>query len=99
ALAADPEGAVFGLWQPGEREGFEKQNDPGSFCWTEVYTRQPDRVDPFYEKVFGFRAADPDEAGHDVLVEVVEAALRRQEVRDARALRVQLQPLLLGGLA
>ncbi|WP_234428032.1 VOC family protein, partial [Streptomyces badius] len=66
AEAADPGGAVFGLWQPEERAGFEKQNDPGSFCWTEVYTRQPDRVDPFYEKVFGFHGTDLDEAGHDV---------------------------------
>ncbi|WP_030737898.1 VOC family protein [Streptomyces griseus] len=66
AQAADPGGAVFGLWQPEEREGFEKQNEPGSFCWTEVYTRQPDRVDPFYEKVFGFRGTDLDETGHDV---------------------------------
>lgn len=63
AQAADPGGAVFGLWQAGERKGFQKQNEPGSFCWTEVYTRQKDRVDPFYEQVFGFRSVDPDEAG------------------------------------
>ncbi|MGC5343167.1 VOC family protein [Streptomyces sp. DT171] len=60
AQAADPGGAVFGLWQAGEREGFEKQNEPGSFCWTEVYTRQKDRVDPFYEQVFDFRSTDLD---------------------------------------
>lgn len=63
AQAADPGGAVFGLWQAGERKGFQKQNEPGSFCWTEVYTRQKERVDPFYEQVFGFRSVDPDEAG------------------------------------
>ncbi|RPK60630.1 27 kDa antigen Cfp30B [Streptomyces sp. ADI96-02] len=60
AQAADPGGAVFGLWQPVDRAGFEKQNEPGSFCWTEVYTRQPERVDPFYEQVFGFRSTDPE---------------------------------------
>jgi predicted enzyme related to lactoylglutathione lyase len=58
AQAADPGGAVFGLWQAGEREGFQKQNEPGSFCWTEVHTREKDRVDAFYEQVFGFRATD-----------------------------------------
>ncbi|MEU8698671.1 VOC family protein [Streptomyces sp. NPDC048680] len=63
AQAADPGGAVFGLWQAGERKGFQKQNEPGSFCWTEVYTRQKERVDPFYERVFGFRSVDPDTAG------------------------------------
>ncbi|MFD0338498.1 VOC family protein [Streptomyces sp. NPDC127117] len=63
AQAADPGGAVFGLWQAGDREGFQKQNEPGSFCWTEVYTRQKDRVDPFYERVFGFQGTDLDDAG------------------------------------
>ncbi|MEU8503734.1 VOC family protein [Streptomyces brevispora] len=63
AQAADPGGAVFGLWQAAERRGFQKQNEPGSFCWTEVYTRQKERVDPFYEQVFGFRSVDSDEAG------------------------------------
>ncbi|MFF9351015.1 VOC family protein [Streptomyces sp. NPDC014734] len=58
AQAADPGGAVFGLWQAGDREGFQKQNEPVSFCWTEVYTRQKDRVDAFYEEVFGFRGTD-----------------------------------------
>jgi predicted enzyme related to lactoylglutathione lyase len=108
ALAADPGGAVFGLWQsagqgpeeaparsarqdPGEAAadpetvteasegpgvpegaeadperdgsgaassaagveevGFERQGAPGSFCWTEVYTRLPEPVDAFYERV------------------------------------------------
>lgn len=65
AQAADPGGAVFGLWQAGDRGGFQKQNEPGSFCWTEVYTRQKDRVDAFYEQVFGFRGTDlgTDESG------------------------------------
>ncbi|MEU5659381.1 VOC family protein [Streptomyces sp. NPDC047737] len=58
AQAADPGGAVFGLWQAGDRPGFEKRNAPGSFCWTEVYTRQPERVDAFYEQVFGFQGTD-----------------------------------------
>ncbi|MFI6059030.1 VOC family protein [Streptomyces sp. NPDC051286] len=63
--AADPGGAVFGLWQAGDRSGFEKQNEPGSFCWTEVYTRQKGRVDAFYEKVFGFLGTDLGESGTD----------------------------------
>ncbi|MFJ2648995.1 VOC family protein [Streptomyces sp. NPDC087420] len=58
ALAADPAGAVFGLWQGGDNTGFEKKGRPGSFCWTEVYTRDKASVDPFYETVFGFRGTD-----------------------------------------
>ncbi|MFE3514675.1 VOC family protein [Streptomyces sp. NPDC059166] len=66
AQAADPGGAVFGLWQTGERAGFEKRNAPGSFCWTEVHTRAPERVDAFYEEVLHFRGTDiriPDATG------------------------------------
>ncbi|MGW8990872.1 VOC family protein [Streptomyces zhihengii] len=58
AVAADPGGAVFGLWQGGERAGFEKHGEPGSYCWTEVYTRDKERVDAFYEGVFGFQGTD-----------------------------------------
>lgn len=58
AQAADPGGAVFGLWQAGGRAGFEKWNRPAAFCWTEVHTRQPERVDAFYEEALGFRGAD-----------------------------------------
>ncbi|MEU0135185.1 VOC family protein [Streptomyces sp. NPDC006296] len=69
AQAADPGGAVFGLWQAGERAGFEQQNAPGAFCWTEVHTRQPERVDAFYEEVLGFRGTDLGLPGPDGTVE------------------------------
>jgi uncharacterized protein len=63
ALATDTGGAVFGLWQAGDRAGFEKQGEPGSFCWTEVYTRDKERADAFYERVFGFQGTDlPDDS-------------------------------------
>jgi predicted enzyme related to lactoylglutathione lyase len=65
ALAADPEGAVFGLWQGGTHTGFEKQEEPGSFCWTEVYSRDKTVVDPFYESVFGYGGYDLEDAGAD----------------------------------
>ncbi|GAA1349896.1 VOC family protein [Streptomyces beijiangensis] len=58
AVAMDPGGAVFGLWQAAQHEGFEKQREPGSFCWVEVYTRLPQVVDPFYDTVFGYESLD-----------------------------------------
>ncbi|MEU7583827.1 VOC family protein [Streptomyces sp. NPDC041068] len=63
ALAADPEGAVFGLWQGGTHPGFGKQQRPGSFCWAEVYSRDKSVVDPFYEGVFGYGGLDLDIGG------------------------------------
>ncbi|MFK4065949.1 VOC family protein [Streptomyces sp. NPDC029674] len=65
ALAADPEGAVFGLWQAGTHRGFGKQQRPGSYCWAEVYSRDKDLVDPFYERVFGYGGFDLDLDGED----------------------------------
>ncbi|MER5889558.1 VOC family protein [Streptomyces sp. NPDC001941] len=61
ALAADPGGAVFGLWQASGHTGFEKQGAPGSYCWTEVYTRDKERVDAFYSTVFGYGTRDLDD--------------------------------------
>ncbi|QES48785.1 hydrolase [Streptomyces venezuelae] len=63
AMAADPGGAVFGLWQPGTHHGFEASMEPYTYCWTEVYTRARDAVDVFYAKVFGYVAQDQDDAG------------------------------------
>ncbi|MGY3336953.1 putative enzyme related to lactoylglutathione lyase [Streptomyces filamentosus] len=67
ALAADPGGAVLGLRQSGDDDGFEVVNEPGSFCWMEVYTRSPGAVDTFYASVFGWlgRQADPAEEGRE----------------------------------
>lgn len=60
--AADPGGAVFGVWQPAEHQGFDVTGEPGTYVWTEVYTRAPGRVDAFYEAVFGFSGQQLSEA-------------------------------------
>ncbi|MFJ6569945.1 VOC family protein [Streptomyces sp. NPDC091292] len=78
ALAADPGGAVFGLWQGGTHTGFEAQRRPGAYCWTELYTRDKAAVDPFYEGVFGYAGTDlPDE-------DLSEAELSRAGGGDVR---------------
>lgn len=56
ATAADPGGAVFGLWQTGSHPGFARRGEPGSYGWTEVHTREPRVVDAFYRTVFGYEA-------------------------------------------
>jgi predicted enzyme related to lactoylglutathione lyase len=52
ALAADPEGAVFGLWQAGTHQGFGRRHEPGSFTWAELYARDTDAADTFYTDLF-----------------------------------------------
>ncbi|MFI0740005.1 VOC family protein [Streptomyces sp. NPDC021100] len=62
-LAADPGGAVFGVWQAAAHRGFGKRGTPGAYGWAEVYTREPAAVDAFYERVFGLTAHDLGEPG------------------------------------
>ncbi|MGY0059292.1 VOC family protein [Streptomyces sp. LZ34] len=57
--AADPGGAVFGVWQAGSHPGFEEHGTPGSYGWTELRTRDPERVDAFYRAVFGYGTVRP----------------------------------------
>ncbi|MFF5534140.1 VOC family protein [Streptomyces cinerochromogenes] len=52
ALAADPEGAVFGLWQPGTHPGFGRRRAPGTFVWAELYTRDTAAANTFYGGLF-----------------------------------------------
>jgi predicted enzyme related to lactoylglutathione lyase len=52
ALAADPEGAVFGLWQPGGHRGFGRRRAPGTFVWAELYTRDTAAANTFYGDLF-----------------------------------------------
>ncbi|WP_431046120.1 VOC family protein [Streptomyces sp. P1-3] len=54
-LAREPSGAVFGVWQAGTHEGFEKRGGPGAYCWAEVFTRDPGKPDAFFPAVFPFR--------------------------------------------
>ncbi|MFI5529358.1 VOC family protein [Kitasatospora sp. NPDC051853] len=54
AIAAAPGGAVFGVWQGGAHQGFEKVNEPGAFCWAEVFTREPEKADAFFPAVFPY---------------------------------------------
>ena len=51
----DPEGAAISVWQPRAHPGAELVNEPGTLCWNELLVRNPERVQPFYERVFGWR--------------------------------------------
>ncbi|NEB63226.1 VOC family protein [Streptomyces diastaticus] len=59
AVAADPTGAVFQLWQGGSFPGAGLFNAPGSLGWVELLTREPDRAADFYTTVFGWSVTGP----------------------------------------
>jgi predicted enzyme related to lactoylglutathione lyase len=54
AMVADPSGAAFGLWQPGEHRGFTVLAEPGAPGWFELHTRDYDAALPFYRDVLGW---------------------------------------------
>jgi len=50
----DPSGAVFCVWQPGVHKGAELVNQPVSFSWNELATKDMNAAKEFYSKVFGW---------------------------------------------
>jgi predicted enzyme related to lactoylglutathione lyase len=56
AVAQDPTGAFFSIWEPRASIGAEIVNEPGALCWNELNTRDVDAALAFYEQVFGLRA-------------------------------------------
>jgi predicted enzyme related to lactoylglutathione lyase len=58
AVASDPSGAVFGVWEPHHHPGTDLTGDPGSLAWNELITRDPTWVDKFYAAVFGFTSVE-----------------------------------------
>ena len=63
ALFADPTGAVVGLWQPGQHIGADVANEPGSWCWNELNTRDHAKAASFYRHVFEWDTAKADAPG------------------------------------
>ncbi|WP_035844855.1 VOC family protein [Kitasatospora azatica] len=55
AVAKDPAGAVFGLWQGLEHGGSGVANEPGSFTWNENLSNDPRTARNFYHQVFGYQ--------------------------------------------
>ncbi len=58
AVFSDPQGAVFSVWQPGQRKGAEVVNAPGSWNWSNLNTRDPEGARDFYAAVFGWEPSD-----------------------------------------
>jgi predicted enzyme related to lactoylglutathione lyase len=55
AVAIDPLGGPFALWQPKETVGDgDFKNVDGAWCWNELYTEDPDKSLAFYKAIGGF---------------------------------------------
>ncbi len=58
AVMQDPTGAHFSIWQGQAHTGAELVNEPGAFCWNELYSRDVPAARDFYQKVFGWDAEE-----------------------------------------
>lgn len=73
AVFADPNGAVFSVWQPKDFAGAGVVNEPNTLTWNELTTRDADRAIVFYSGVFGWTAdAMPMGEGVDYTVWMVD---------------------------
>jgi predicted enzyme related to lactoylglutathione lyase len=58
AIAVDPGGAAFGLWEPGGHHGTQVMAGPGALAWNECMSPDYPAVEAFYERVFGYGFED-----------------------------------------
>jgi predicted enzyme related to lactoylglutathione lyase len=60
AVFADPEGAVFCVWEPKEFKGAQIVNEPGSLNFNSLHTRNVAGAKSFYGSVFGWETFELD---------------------------------------
>jgi uncharacterized protein len=63
AVAMDPAGAVFGLWQGERTTGLGVANEPGTLVWSEQMSRDLGASQAFYQAVFGYGYQDMSSDG------------------------------------
>jgi uncharacterized protein len=56
AFLADPEGALFGVWQPGAMRGAQLVNQAGAWSFTSLWSAEPERAQAFYSALFGWES-------------------------------------------
>jgi predicted enzyme related to lactoylglutathione lyase len=61
-VAADPTGAVFGVWQPKDFFGAQVVNEPGALTWNELHTGDIAAATAFYRAAFGIEIAPMKDA-------------------------------------
>jgi predicted enzyme related to lactoylglutathione lyase len=63
AVCTDREGAFISIFQPNQHKGAELANEPGSFCWNELDSRDLEAAKAFYPAVFDWTVEGGTEGG------------------------------------
>ncbi|MFF4188830.1 VOC family protein [Streptomyces sp. NPDC001691] len=69
----DPTGAEFAVWEPGDTDGLELVNEPGSVSWIELYTTDAATAKAFYGSVLSWESRDMP-MGEDVVYTITGPA-------------------------
>jgi uncharacterized protein len=72
AVASDPAGAVFGLWQGEHTTGLGVANEPGALTWNEHMSADFDGSKAFYQAVFGYGYQDMSGEGFKYAMPMVD---------------------------
>lgn len=65
AVAMDPQGAIFGLWEAGTMIGADIVDEPGTLTWTDAMVGDPETDRTFYSSVFSWSYAEMPGAPSD----------------------------------
>ena len=68
AMLRDPEGAFIGIVEQQNHPGAQLVNEPGSWTWNNLMTRDVEGARDFYGKVFSWTAEHNDEAPPNILM-------------------------------
>jgi uncharacterized protein len=96
AVLSDPEGAVFGIWEPKDRKGAQIVNEPSAWSMSALNTRDVEGAKRFYRELLGwttevFTAGD-NEIVMFCLPSYVGGQPEQPVPRDVVATMVQLGP-------
>lgn len=69
-IAADPTGAVFGIWQAGDFPGAGIVNEHGALIWNELNTTDRSAAAAFYQSALGIKSAPLEAADNYYALQV-----------------------------
>ncbi|MFE0787174.1 VOC family protein [Streptomyces mutabilis] len=97
AQYSDPLGGQFAVWQPGKTKGVELVDQPGSLCWTELYTSDAAAAKEFYGGVFGWQFGDMEMPGGGGTYSLITPAGLPEERMHGGLMQLREQDLALAG--
>ena len=83
ATLRDPEGALFGLWQPAPHHGAQLTDEVGSLWWIEVLSNDAAGAREFYGRLFGWTSVDTSFEPFDVYT-----VFKRGEIQEGGLLAI-----------